>query len=69
MEDNKFWLSIWRTIAIVVCIAVISVTSCSINRQVLVSNAIEAGKDPISVKCALETNTALEPACVLKASK
>jgi len=68
METNEFWYKIWRLLAIVVVIAIMSITaSCKITQHNIVEG-IKVGKDPIEVRCALE-NTPQVAICAIKASQ
>ena len=48
MEDNKFWLVVWKLIAIVVCILIVTVGGCT----VYTNDKISKADDPIAYACA-----------------
>jgi hypothetical protein len=70
MNDNDFFLGIWRTAGAVLCVIAISIAGCNGNRQYQTRLLIENAKiDPIEAKCALESDTLGSTACILKAMK
>ena len=48
MEDNKFWLVVWKLIVIVVCILIVTVGGCT----VYTNDKISKADDPIAYACA-----------------
>lgn len=46
----------------------LSPVACTIQRQTTVAAAIKGGADPIAAKCAIESNTAYEPMCIMRAA-
>ncbi len=69
MDENQYWIALWRTIAAAFAVLVITIGACTANRQHLVAEAIKSGVDPTAAKCAIEADQSSLPACVLKAQK
>ena len=53
MDENTFWISIWRAVAAAICVLVVSIGGCVAHGQHLVSMAINNGADPIKAGCAI----------------
>lgn len=52
MDNNKYWLSIWKTAAVTLCVLIIaSVGSCQSSKY-QIRKAIEAGATPMEAACA-----------------
>ncbi len=70
MNENQFWIAIWKVIGAVVVMTTISIGSCTANRHYQTRLLIEnAGVDPIGAKCALEGDTASLPVCIQRAGR
>jgi hypothetical protein len=70
MNDNDFFLGIWKVCGTVLCIIAISIAGCTGNRQYQTRALIENAKvNPIEAKCALEADTLGSTPCILKAMK
>ena len=48
MEENNFWLAVWKLIAIVACILIVTVGGCT----VYTNDKISKADDPIAYACA-----------------
>jgi hypothetical protein len=70
MEDeNKFWIKVWCIVAGFASIVVISVLSYNAHYDSKVAVLIKAGKDPMTIKCAMSTSREDTPTCIILATK
>lgn len=53
MEDNTFWITIWKLVALVICVIVLTISGCSINSGLVAERLVKSGADPIKVRCML----------------
>lgn len=65
MDDNTYWLSIWRLAAAVAATIALTIGGCTSHRQYRIAEAIKAGHDPQAVRCAVEAEAGNTLACVL----
>ena len=61
MDDNMFWVRVWRTLAWMVVGITISIGGC-VTADTLVTNAaiadmVEKGADPMAAACAVSNNS------------
>lgn len=56
-DENKFWISIWRTAGATLCLVVATIAGCSMYDTHITQQLIDSGKDPMQVRCALSFNT------------
>lgn len=66
MNDNEFWVVVWKCLATVVCIAILTIGGCTANKHRIIGEAIRAGSDPLLVGCAIDD---LSDVCKIVASK
>lgn len=67
MDENQFWIAIWKVIGAVVVAMTVSMGSCTANRHYQTRLLIEnTGVDPIGAKCAIEGDTGNMPVCMLQ---
>lgn len=63
MEDNKYWVIIWKLVAASFIILTITVGACTIHQQIKITELVAGGADPIKAQCAiygvLSSNAAL----------
>jgi hypothetical protein len=70
MNENQFWVAIWRVIGAVVVAVTISIGSCTANRHYQTRMLIEnTGVDPIGAKCAIEGDTDNMSVCIQRAGR
>lgn len=70
MDENVFWLSFFKIIAIAFCTCIALASGCTMTRQYQTRLLIENAKvNPIEAKCAMEADVLSTSACVLKAAK
>lgn len=67
MNENVFWIKIWRTLALAAVLVVASLSGCVINQSYLVANMVEKGIDPIAASCAFTDSS--RAICVVLAAK
>ncbi len=67
-EMNTKEMTVWIVGILCLFMALLSPVACTVQRQWTVAQAIKNGADPIAAKCALESNTAYEPMCIIRAS-
>lgn len=53
MEDNKFWLGIWKTVAVCFCVLLLTISGCGINTNYTIETMVKNGADPIKVACVI----------------
>jgi hypothetical protein len=53
MEENQFWLNVWRTVAAAFAALVLTIGGCTANQNRLVAEMVAAGADPIKAHCAI----------------
>jgi uncharacterized protein (UPF0333 family) len=47
----------------------VSPVACTMHRQRVIQESIQAGGDPIAIKCAIETENTASALCVVKAAQ
>ena len=65
MNDNEFWIKVWKIAAFVFVVTILNVSGCTINKQSQIRSAIEKGTDPIAAKCAIDASSASYPLCIV----
>lgn len=53
MEENTFWLAIWRTVAAAIFGIVAAVAGCSTVADYQVKELVISGVNPIAARCAI----------------
>jgi len=70
MDENKFWISLWKISATFLCVVVVVVAGCTANRQYQTRMLVENAKvSPIEANCALEADSLKTTACIMLVSK
>lgn len=70
MDENQFWIAIWKVIGAVVVMMTVSIGSCTANRHYQTRLLIEnTGVDPIGAKCAIEGDTDNMSVCIQRAGR
>lgn len=55
MNDNEFWVKVWKVIAIILCVLIVSSAGCTANRHYQTRALIESGKaDSLGARCAID---------------
>lgn len=68
MDENKFWLRIWQTVGIVLCVTVVSIAGCTAHTDYRMNEMVHNGANPIDASCALSLN-ASTIVCAVRAGK
>lgn len=68
MEDNQFWVNVWKVIATGVVGLAAVIGGCVSHTDYRISEAIKAGAEPLAAYCAL-TNGGQGTTCTVLASK
>lgn len=74
MNENEFWIALWRTAgAIVVCIVAVASGCVSYNNTIettRIAEAIKTGVEPLAARCAISGyGDSRIPMCAVIASK
>lgn len=70
MSDNQLWCNVVRVLAIAFVCVIVSMASCSMNRQYQVRAMVEKnGVDPLDAACALPSDSTPQAMCILRASR
>lgn len=74
MADPSISRYRWETVqiglcAFFACCVLVSPVACTMRRHQLVADAIQAGADPLGVKCSIEEGAEREPLCALYAAR
>ena len=64
---NNREMIVWIVALALIAGVLFSPIACTMNRQMIVGDAIKAGSDPIAVKCAIESENSTTPLCIVKA--
>ena len=56
-SDDIFWITFCKIAATVLCVAILSVTGCSVNKALVIERMIAAGVDPMEVACIFDSNS------------
>lgn len=57
MENDKFWLAIWRAVIAGIVLFSAVVASCTSYSNALIASSIKGGADPIKAACAISSGT------------
>ena len=55
MDENQFWLSVWKLVAISFCVLTATIGGCTAQSNYLVARAVKDGADPIKASCAISS--------------
>lgn len=70
MDENQFWVAVWKVTGVIVVAMTVSIGSCTANRHYQTRLLIEnTGTDPIGAKCAIEGDTGNMPVCIQRAGR
>ena len=59
----------WIVGSVLLSAVLVSPVACTIHKHNVIAEAIKNGADLIAVKCAIDTNSLIEPACIANAMK
>jgi hypothetical protein len=68
-DDNKLYGLFWKLAAVVLCVGIVSISSCAAFRSHQVVVAIKAGIDPLDAGCAIGTMTPEKEVCAIRAAR
>lgn len=57
MDNNKYWLRVWITVAVVISVFIISIAVENMHGDYILLKIIEDGADPITARCAMTGGT------------
>lgn len=66
MDENQFWLAIWRTAAAGLCLLALVIAGCNANQSRVIEEMTRQGAHPLDAKCAIAPD---ERACLLRHQK
>jgi hypothetical protein len=69
MDDNQFWLNLWRAVIAGLCVVVATMAGCTSYKTRQAADLIRNGADPIRVGCALEVGDSTATRCLLLVTK
>jgi hypothetical protein len=70
MDENQYWVAVWKTVATAFCMFVLTIAGCTVNSNLAVKQAIKDGADPIKAGCAINgVNSENIAVCTIAASK
>ena len=52
MENNKFWLTIWKFIILATMVLGLGIVSCNVHTDYRISKAISDGSNPVEARIA-----------------
>ena len=53
MDENQYWVTIWKTVAATFSVLVMTVGGCSVSQQHKIAELVAGGADPIKAQCAI----------------
>lgn len=53
MEENEFWLRVWKTAAVFVCAMTAIISACSAHETRVIVEMTEKGANPLDASCAI----------------
>lgn len=69
MEENQFWIAVWRATAAVIAVIVMTIGGCNVHQQRAVVHMVKGGSDPMRAACALGIAERSEARCAILATK
>ena len=69
MEENKFWISVWLLVSVVIVSLITAISVVNIDTTKKMDNAIKNGADPLRVSCAYNPNQYNTAVCGVLAAK
>lgn len=70
MEDDQFYLGVWKLVTAAFGVLVLSISGCTIHQHSTIRLMIEHGANPLAARCAVmsEANSSFCMAVALKAA-
>lgn len=53
MNENEFWIALWKIVAAVLCVIAVTIGGCSTYETQQIAKLASAGVDPIKSRCAV----------------
>jgi hypothetical protein len=66
MEENTFWIAIWRTVAATLVGLALTTAGCTANRDRIIQEMTQQGAHPMDARCAVTPD---ERMCLLRHMK
>lgn len=66
MDENQFWVNLWRTAAIAMVAIVLVTAGCTANDTAAIKQMVADGANPIDAMCALN-GSSNNPQCLARA--
>ena len=68
MDENKFWITVWKLVLIGFCVMILSFSGCTMHNNRIAERLVNQGADPVAVRCMLkdESNNAT---CIMSGMK
>ncbi len=54
IEDSKFWLGVWMTLASVMIVLIASIAIYNMHKNATIAAVLKTGVDPVEVRCAFD---------------
>jgi hypothetical protein len=67
--ENKFWVIMWGMAAVFASVVVVSSVLYWGHYDSKVASLLKNGADPMSIKCAMNSQSTDSPACIILATK
>lgn len=62
-------MTVWIVGLLLAAMVLCAPAACTANRHTQIAEAIKAGADPTAAKCAIESDTASKPVCIIAAMR
>lgn len=68
-SDNKFWISVWAVVGIVIMSVALMITLYWIDHNAKIAEMVRNGTDPVAAMCAMQDDYGVMPVCLVLAAK
>jgi len=69
MEENKYWITIWKLVAGTICVIIVSIGGCQSYQNKQIASLIATGIDPIKAACSISPQQMSREICAAVATK
>ena len=69
MNDNEFWIKVWKCVAVVICVLIMSVTASCQTTKFVVLEMAKKGANPVDAACSLAVTSSTvssNPVCIVR---
>jgi hypothetical protein len=66
-SDDQFWVFCWKCLTIILCVTIVSITSCTAFQAHTIHEMVRAGTSPIEAACAFKDGNS--PVCLTQLGK